>query len=282
MVLGRRRAGRVRALVGHQARFERGDAVAMRGPRVAVVAQWSISAQMTKSVCALVHDLQSAGYQVAVCSACEADEPLVWHDPVDVDALTVIRRPNVGYDFGSWSIALELLPGVSAAENAILANDSMVGPFRSLATLLEEFEASSADVWGLTDTQQFGHHLQSYFLGFRNGALGARPLKRFWADICHEDDKTDIIHRYEIGLGQLLHAEGFVQTPAFSHELVVEPGQNPVIIGWKSLLERGFPFLKREILRSPWVAPEGETAPTVLARLLEVDIREWAEDVVVP
>jgi hypothetical protein len=44
------------------------------------------------------------------------------------------------------------------------------------------------------------------------------------------------------------------------------------------LLERGFPFLKREILRDPSVAPEGDTAPTVLTRLLGVHYEDWIEE----
>ena len=36
---------------------------------------------------------------------------------------------------------------------------------------------------------------------------------------------------------------------------VVAPGENPVIKGWWKLLERGFPFVKREIVRDPSVAP---------------------------
>jgi hypothetical protein len=43
-------------------------------------------------------------------------------------------------------------------------------------------------------------------------------------------------------------------------------------------LEDGFPFLKREIVRNPSVAPAGEWAPRVLARLYGVVLSEWVED----
>ncbi|MGI8663440.1 MAG: rhamnan synthesis F family protein [Acidimicrobiales bacterium] len=227
-----------------------------------------------------MRELQVFGYRVVVSSSCEHAGALTWESDVDVADLVVIRKPNLGYDFGSWSVALSMLPEIGFAERVILANDSMAGPFASLRPLLEQFDATPVDVWGLTDTQQFGRHLQSYFLGFRRGVLAERPLRDFFADVRHEGHKNEIIHRYEIGLGRLLRAEAFVQTQAFSHELLGEPGQNPVLVGWRRLLEYGFPFLKREILRDPDVAPAGRSAPRMVTRLFGVDVAEWVEDLV--
>jgi lipopolysaccharide biosynthesis protein len=273
------RVKRVRALVGDRARIERGSPSMVPSSRVAVIAHWSASARVTKSVCALVHELQSFGYRVVVSSACEACDDLAW-DPatVRVDELVVIRKPNVGYDFGSWSVALSIIPAIAKAERVIIANDSMSGPFVPLRGLLEQFDSTSADVWGLTDSDQFAPHLQSYFLGFRDGVLADRPLAKFWARIGDEPEKLQIIFRNEIGLSRLLRDEGYLQVPAFAHESVVGAGQNPVIVGWRRLLEHGFPFLKREILRDPTVAPAGATAPTVVRRLLGIDISDWVDD----
>jgi lipopolysaccharide biosynthesis protein len=249
-----------------------------RGSRVAVLAHWSVSTRATRSACALVHELQSFGYRVVVISGCETHGPLVWDSTVDVDELVVIRKPNIGYDFGSWSLALAMLPDLAAAERMILVNDSMAGPFTSLRPLLEQFDHTTADVWGLTDTRQFRPHLQSYFLGFCDGVLVDRPLREFWADIRDETEKLRIVFQNEIGLSRLLQEEGYVQVPAFPHELFADPGENPVIKGWERLLEGGFPFLKREILRHPAVAPAGHSAPSVVKRLLDVEVSEWVDD----
>ncbi len=270
---------RVRTLVRDRVHLERGSPALVRHARVAIVAHWSATARTTRSVCTLVAELQSCGYRVVVSSACEAPEALVWESIVDVDDLVVIRKPNVGYDFGSWSVALGLLPDAAAAERTILVNDSMAGPFTSLRPLLERFDATPADVWGLTDTQQFGRHLQSYFLGFTDGILTEPPLRRFWARVSHERSKWGVILRNELGLGRLLFEEGYIQTPAWPHESVVRPGQNPVIQGWNRLLEQGFPFVKREILRDPSLAPAGRTAPAVLAQLFGVDVMTWVDDI---
>jgi lipopolysaccharide biosynthesis protein len=271
-------AKRVRALVADRVRIERGSLSTSQSPRVAVIAHWSVSARLTRSVCALVNALQSCGYRVIVASACQAPEELIWDATVDVDELVVIRKPNIGHDFGSWSMALGLIPDIARAERVIIANDSMAGPFVQLRPFLEQFERTPADVWGLTDTQQFAPHLQSYFLGFCDGILRDRPLMGFWSRIRSEADKMQVILRNEIGLGRLLHEEGYVQHPAFPHERFVRPGQNPVIMGWRDLLEAGFPFLKREIVRAPTIAPAGHTAPMAVMRLFGTSIDDWVDD----
>ncbi len=268
----------VRELLRDRCQFERGGPDLVQGSHVAVLAHWSARPTTSRSVNTLVHELQAYGYQVVVSSTCESGEALVWGPEVDIDELVVIRRPNVGYDFGSWSMGLDLVPAAVTADHTILLNDSMAGPFTTLRPLLEAFDATVADVWGLTDTQQMGSHLQSYFLGFRDGVLAERPLARFWGDVRHEAEKSHVIVRNEIGLSRLLQLEGFVHIPAFSHERVVAHGENPVIKGWRRLLELGFPFLKREILRDPDVAPAGRSAPAAVRRRFGVDVAEWVDE----
>lgn len=277
-----RLGGAARRSVNHQVSgrwwFERRSASLDGAARVAVLAQWSRAASMTRSVSTLVQELQAHGYRVVVASACEDSASLEWADGVDLSDLTVLRKPNLGYDFGSWGVALTALPTVGKADRVLLLNDSMAGPFISLRPLLEAFDATNADVWGLTDTYQFGHHLQSYVLGFADGVLADRPLRDFWANIRHETSKDQIILRNEIGLSRLLEEEGYLPLPAFSHESLVVAGENPVIVAWRELLTRGFPFLKREILRNPSVAPGGRSAPLVLKRMFDVDVDEWVEE----
>jgi lipopolysaccharide biosynthesis protein len=202
----------------------------------------------------------------------------MWGEGVSTRELIVVRKPNIGHDFGSWSVALALLPEIADAGRVVLANDSMAGPFTAFGPILELVEKSDADVWGLTASRQFAPHLQSYFLVFSEGVLATRALQRFWARIDEEKQKPRIVLRYEIGLSRLLHEEGYILRPAFRHKLLMVSDQNPVIIGWKGLLEEGFPFLKREIIRDPAVAPDGQTAPVFVKRLLGADLSDWVDD----
>lgn len=253
-----------------------GEAAAGQG--VAVVAQWSPDPAVDRSTAALVNALAAGGYQVVVTSTCEASDRLVWPEPL-ANGVVVVRRPNRGYDFGSWAAVLGRYPAAALADRVLLVNDSMIGPLRPLEPVLEAFAASTTDVFALTDSDQFAHHLQSYFLGFRGGVLATAPLARFWADVRHHDDKLAIILENELGLSRLLREQGLSVEVAFPYTTVVEAGENPVIIGWRGLLEAGFPFLKREILRDPSVAPDGPAAPEVVRRLTGCDLAAWAREV---
>jgi lipopolysaccharide biosynthesis protein len=218
--------------------------------RVAVIAHWAPDSKVSRSVAELTRILSAHEYCVVVVSTAEGAAPLQWPGPQPA-GVTILRRPNAGYDFGSWATALDRYPVVAGADQVLLMNDSLAGPFEPIDHLLARFDDSRANVWGLTDTTQFGHHLQSYCLGFKKQTLREAPLARFWRGIRVESSRDDVIWRYEIGLSRLLHRERYTLDVAIPCSSVVREGQNPTIIGWRRLLDSGFPFVKRQLLRTP-------------------------------
>jgi lipopolysaccharide biosynthesis protein len=261
---------------GQSVRVEGPDemASAPRVERVAILAHWSPDARISRSVAELTASLLANRYQVAIASSADASGPLEW--PGERPAgITVLRRPNVGYDFGSWATALHRYPAISRAEQVLLLNDSLVGPFRTLDPFFEHFDRSGADVWGLTDTSQFGRHLQSYCLGFKRGCLAEPGLASFWRGIRAERSRDDVIWRYEIGLARVLDRERFSTDAAIRFRRVVKDGENPTIIGWRRLLDLGFPFVKRQLLRQPEVAPDGAEVRPVVESKFGLVLDEW-------
>jgi hypothetical protein len=255
--------------------IERGNLDSVRGQdRVAVLAHFSRGVHVSRSFRALVGEFVDAEYQVVVVSGCLADEPLEWNGDL-APGVVVVRQPNLGYDFGSWAIGLHLIGEAARAPFLILANDSVLGPFASLRPLLTQFEQTTADVWALTDTYQYFHHLQSYFLGFRDGVLAERPLQRFFQDVRIEATKWDIIRRNELGFNKLLRVEGYSTLPAFRADNVVAAGENPVIKGWSKLLANGFPFVKREIVNDPSVAPRSQFVAAEVTATYGQTLEEW-------
>ena len=260
--------------------------------RVAVIAHWAPDSTVSRSVAELTRVLSANEYWVVVVSTAEGAGPLEWPEP-QPPGVTILRRPNAGYDFGSWATALDRYPVVAGADQVLLMNDSLAGPFEPIDDLLAQFRDSRADVWGLTDTTQFGDHLQSYCLGFKNQTLREAPLARFWRGIRVESSRDDVIWRYEIGLSRLLHRERYTLDVAIHYSSVVREGQNPTIIGWRRLLDTGFPFVKRQLLRSPEgpmalaarrlaravvpgeVAPDGDQVREELKRRYGVDVDDW-------
>ncbi|MCW2645077.1 MAG: hypothetical protein QOG22_3130 [Pseudonocardiales bacterium] len=272
-----RKTSRPRVLdeVAGQVKYEHGSAVEFGRPnRAAVLVHWGPTPTLSRSVTTMANELSTAGYRLVLVSACESPEPLEWRGKRPLDAV-VLRKPNVGYDFGSWAVALHELPALAGADRVILTNDSMVGPFAQFGDVMARYEASAADVFGLTDTRQYFRHLQSYFLGFTHGVLRDEPLAAFFAGIRSEPTKWDVIHRYELGLNRILRREGYGITAGFRADDVVPAGENPVIKGWWRLLERGFPFVKREILRNPEVAPRSEWVSREVAAVFGERIEEW-------
>jgi len=73
--------------------------------RVAVMAHWSADPVPSRSVLTQLHELSAGGYETVLVSAAELDAPLARvggaGDLAMPATTTVLRRQNVGYDFGS-------------------------------------------------------------------------------------------------------------------------------------------------------------------------------------
>lgn len=271
----RRRYPRVLDLVDGAVRVEHECGDPSVSGRVAVVAHHSDGAELSPSVHELVRQFAAAGYRIVLVSTAPDGGTLDWDELTDGDGITVLRKPNVGYDFGSWAVALATYPQIREVDRLLLVNDSLLGPFASLDPLLEQFERTPADVWGLTETLQFTRHVQSYFVGYRRGVLAERPLARFWRDVRHYGDKQLVIHRGELGLARLLRREGFAVDAAYPAGSVVGPGDNPTIAGWRRLLEAGFPFVKRELVRRPELVPDGSAIAEAVERNYATRLSAW-------
>lgn len=242
--------------------------------RLAILAHWSPSAGVSRSAETLVNELVGSGYYVVMVSSAEVPEPLDFR-LVRGDNLVVLRKPNIGYDFGSWAVGLHWAARWLDAATVVLCNDSLVGPFRSLAPVLSRVDESGADLVGLTDNTQFRPHLQSYFVAYRRGILRDPALQIFWSRVRHHADKQQIIHAGELGLAALCATEGYAVEALFPASRVVGWSQNPTILGWQGLIDQGFPFVKREIVRHPELAPAGDRIPAVVRERFGVTIEEW-------
>lgn len=245
--------------------------------RAAVVAHWSPDGALSRSVRALVTSLAECGFQTLLVSAAQLNgtgRPGGWPDAPE--GASLYRRPNSGYDFGTWSAVLAAFPQIAAAQEVILANDSMAGPFAPMTGLVERMLRIPADVWSLTDSHQFGWHPQSYFVGYRRGVLRERPLHDFWASVRVHGSKDEVIRRYELGLGRVLIREGYTTAVAFPSETVVRHrGDNPTIKAWHALLAAGCPLVKRQLLSEPEVAVDAAEVPAEVMSRFGADIKEW-------
>ena len=259
-------------------RFERLSPPPAGVERIAFLAHWSPTAQQSRSVSRLIAELQRGGYRVVVSSTSEAPGEFGFHpeEAVDLDELTIIRRSNVGYDFGSWAVAMNAFPDTLGADKVLVLNDSLVGPFAPIDHILRDFETTSADVWGLVENDQFISHLQSYFRGFRHGVLTEAPLAEFWRDIRVIEDKLELIGAYEFGFTGVLTANRFTSACFVHHREVVRNGLNPTAAGWEGLLQLGVPFVKRENFKlGNKYLTDAHRIPEVVRERYGVDVFDW-------
>lgn len=183
----------------------------------------------------------------------------------------VLLRENAGYDFGMWQAALAGLD-LAAWDELVLTNSSVLGPLFPLGPIFERMAAGGADFWGMTESWQYLHHVQSWFLVLRAPVLSSPILRRFFEGVLPYREKKSVIHAYELGLTAALRDAGLRGAAAFPPEsqpaawladLLVRRTlpwsyrrrKDPTIYYPDRLLRAGMPYVKRELLRAkPWRA----------------------------
>jgi len=232
-----------------------------------------------------VEQMSKAGFAIVFVS----NAPRL--QPASIERLTplcasILRRDNVGYDFGALKDGMATIPSLDRIGTLLLANDSVYGPFHDLGDIIGRMDMDEADAWGITDSWDRSFHLQSFFLLFGRRALASNAFRRFWSRLRYVQSKTWIVDHYELGLTTALLRDGLrcralfpyrqaatqlvegvtlrrapfpysQLNPTHEHFLesvvsAVERGVplNPTHSFWAHLIARmGCPFVKRELLR---------------------------------
>lgn len=199
--------------------------------------------------------LKEIASDVIFVSCCDVENP----EKLDGIASHIIAEPHNEYDFGSYKRGfLYLLPRLDEFDELIFANDSCFGPFYPLAEIFGEMDDKNCDFWGITKNN-FGYrksvkrfivrrpHVQSYFLVFKKNILQSGILNDFMKTVKHEDDKRQVVSKYEIGLSELLVENGF------KYDVLVNAYNrinNITILKWRQIiLEHKMPFMKCSLPR---------------------------------
>lgn len=224
----------------------------------------------------LLREVSRHGFRVLIISTSDFLIDSSIHDSSGV-AHAIFTRENIGYDFYSYKLGIDYIHQQQHdAFQILLANDSMFGPVCSLDYFINE--STTHHIYGVTDSFECSYHCQSYFLSIRGDAFGAHGFRRFWEEIqprpisCAED-KLRLIEETEIKLSQIALREGLSIGSQFSFISLLSDGfryhleslkvassipeskvkpfaspTNPSHIYWDDLIERGCPFIKRELL----------------------------------
>lgn len=178
----------------------------------------------------------------------------------------LVIRQNIGYDFMSWKVGLDLIESKKINPDLILlANDSVYGPLFDLSNVFNDFKNKSVNIYGMTDSYEVDYHIQSYFIIFDKQVLESKSWKTFWKEIQVYDDKTELITNCEVGLTQRLmqtelKVDCFCKSSDVAHQAIIKQhsyysflkknrAYNVTHLLWDVLiLDFQFPFIKRELV----------------------------------
>lgn len=195
----------------------------------------------------------SAGYRVALIVNSDAFSNLV--DPGDNDSDIQIVRENIGFDFGAWRHAIELIGGLARAQSVTFTNDSILSSREAdLANLRSSVHDEDAPVVFLTENLEVRPHAQSYFYCLKREALEAGALS-ILSGLPYYTDKDSLIHNVEVFFSEWFQDAGHRVRILFP---MAEVENNPTIHHWEYLLDAGFPFFKIQLLTADIIAVDDQ------------------------
>jgi hypothetical protein len=220
--------------------------------KVAIVACYTNEPELSPSLRLKLQYLVDQGFSVTLVVASDQHSKMQIGGDLE-KKISVIRKRNLGYDFGSWSIGNHLIPNIAAAKEVLLLNDSVIldaSRRHYFVDLVRKANSSSYDVTSATDSYLHSYHLQSYFLHFKNGSFGSSRIQRFLNEVRPQPSKEAVIFAYEIGLSLILRNYGFTTGSIFPWNQFSNSQGNASINSWKELLSSGSPFIKKEVFKS--------------------------------
>lgn len=159
------------------------------------------------------------------------------------------------YDFGSWKIGYEYLTInnlLDKFDNFLLVNDSCYGPVFSLKDIYETMNKKNVDFWGLCDSYDLTHHIQSFFINCSKKVFNSETVKMFFYSLPQKMEFWEAVTNGELRFTYLLekHFVSGAYLPKFCKENsrgYIAGTYNATI--WPlSLLKQGFPLIKVKAL----------------------------------
>lgn len=169
--------------------------------------------------------------------------------PLDCDSLAFLseRRialfstENGGFDFGMWRRYLESIPESErhAFERVVLINDSVVYFRDVFCDLFQRAEAQQADLVSLSSNEDFGFHLQSFFLYLKPRAIFAFFEHLFASGT--PGNYWDAVMDMEVGLSRKMIRQNLVLEPLYRLD-------GPFDLSYESVIRMHAGFVKRKLL----------------------------------
>lgn len=231
-----------------------------------IFASYSGKNQVEDYVFNYLSTLVNCGFDIAFITTSERLTPAD-RDKLGKLCVRVMRRKNVGYDFGSWKAGLfHANLNLEAYDRVLLTNDSYYAPLYPLTEALAKVDS---DIFGITDSFEIQYHMMSYFVLYSEKILNSSSFKKQWKDVRMIPTrlKTLVIYLYEVGMSQKFQRKGFTiaaycGVKDLCHRIgnpqIPVSSINTVHRYWKELIEKmRCPILKVDIFWR-FLDPQGD------------------------
>ena len=223
--------------------------------RAVVFAHYDKDSLIDDYVVYYVKALKEAGCDVVFVSCKELEQAEL--NKLDGLVIKTIAESHDEYDFGSYKRGFFYLkPFLNTYDELIFANDSCYGPIYPISVVFKNMENQDCDFWGITKNnfgykKSIGHlfvkrqHIQSYFIAFKKNVFESETFTNFVFSIEHQENKKQIISKYEIGLTEVLVKNGFkFRTLINAYENI----NNITILKWRQIVQKfQMPFVKKSL-----------------------------------
>lgn len=273
---------------------------APQGGSLALYLHWSPDGRISAMVQRQIRLWRENGFDVVFITNAEQRPPTEDWAEMSNQCVLCIHRANVGRDFGAWrdGAALAITQFGMPAE-LLLANDSILGPFKPIEPLIEAWRAGGEGCFGLTESLGGGAHLQSYALLAR-GQGAVQCMLDHLAAFQDSRSKWRVVQQGEIDLSRRMREAGHRCAALFGYgrllaqvddatrrglgprfveaEALQTYPLNPCHHLWRTLIERmDFPYLKTELVRRnpgklPGVCEWDELVPAVQAEMIRAHL----------
>lgn len=249
-----------------------------RNRRIAVFASFTKEGKIEDYVIYYLNSLQKVVDSIVFVSDNEMEKGET--DKLSgIVTVTICHRHGM-YDFGSyrigyfWALEHGLLDN---ADELMFVNDSCYGPVFPFETVFEKMDKNACDFWGLTDSYEIMHHLQSFFLVFKRNVFMSVAFHNFVSGFIKQESYWDYVNLYERQFMNVLETNGFISAvyvdvdKSTRNKLSFRSGNGNMTLFPVFLHDRGMPLVKVKAMNGSFGGDLHESPQLLLQRIKEVN-----------
>ena len=169
-----------------------------------IIAHYDVDGNVTDDLLKLTIELKKRSREILFISTNINDASIGQVAPY----ASVISRENIGYDFWSYKIGVDLVKDKFELDGILFLNSSFISFDPTL--LCDKFFQSAPVtpcVYGLTSSNQISRHIQSYFfLICSNKLVNSPAFDVWWRHMTPISEWEEVIKKYEIGMSKYFNS----------------------------------------------------------------------------